>query len=70
MAYLGALAALLMTSLWTQDDFTGQIERHWTLENFRDLSPSVSRPGPPCSSAPVVLAVLVDLLPTSVVLQL
>jgi putative spermidine/putrescine transport system permease protein len=37
LAYLGALAALLITSLWTQNDFTGNIERSWTLENFRDL---------------------------------
>jgi len=37
VAYLGALAALLITSLWTQNDFTGHIQRTWTLENFRDL---------------------------------
>ncbi|MBZ5736992.1 ABC transporter permease [Nocardioides mangrovi] len=37
VAYLGALAALLVTSLWTQDDFTGNIERIWTLDNFRQL---------------------------------
>lgn len=37
VAYLGALAALLITSLWTQNDFTGTIERAWTLENFRTL---------------------------------
>jgi putative spermidine/putrescine transport system permease protein len=37
VAYLGALAALLITSLWSQNDFTGLIERVWTLENFRDL---------------------------------
>ena len=37
VAYLGALAALLITSLWSQNDFTGNIERVWTLENFRDL---------------------------------
>jgi putative spermidine/putrescine transport system permease protein len=37
VAYLGALAALLITSLWTQNDFTGNIERAWTLDNFRDL---------------------------------
>ncbi len=37
VAYLGALAALLITSLWTQNDFTGEIERAWTLENFQDL---------------------------------
>ena len=37
VAYLGALAALLITSLWSQNDFTGNIERTWTLENFKDL---------------------------------
>jgi putative spermidine/putrescine transport system permease protein len=37
VAYLGALAALLVTSLWAQDDFTGNIERTWTLDNFHDL---------------------------------
>jgi putative spermidine/putrescine transport system permease protein len=37
VAYLGALAALLITSLWAQNDFTGDIERVWTLDNFRTL---------------------------------
>jgi len=37
VAYLGALAALFMTSLWGQNSFTGEIERTWTLDNFRDL---------------------------------
>jgi putative spermidine/putrescine transport system permease protein len=37
VAYLGALAALLITSLWMQNDFTGKIERVWTLENFETL---------------------------------
>ena len=37
VAYLGALAALFVTSLWGQNSFTGQIERVWTLDNFRDL---------------------------------
>ena len=37
VAYLAALGALLITSFWTQDDFTGEIQRQWTLENFRDL---------------------------------
>jgi putative spermidine/putrescine transport system permease protein len=37
VAYLGALGALLITSLWSQDDFTGTIERVWTLENFKTL---------------------------------
>jgi putative spermidine/putrescine transport system permease protein len=37
VAYLAALAALLITSLWTQNDFTGNIERVWTFDNFHDL---------------------------------
>jgi putative spermidine/putrescine transport system permease protein len=37
VAYLGALAALFLTSLWGQNSFTGEIERTWTLDNFRDL---------------------------------
>jgi len=35
--YLGSLAALFITSLWTTDAFGGQIERTWTLDNYRDL---------------------------------
>ena len=37
VAYIGALAALFVTSLWGQNSFTGEIERVWTLDNFRDL---------------------------------
>jgi putative spermidine/putrescine transport system permease protein len=37
VAYLGALAALFITSLWTVDGFTGAIQREWTLDNYRDL---------------------------------
>lgn len=37
VAYLGALAALFITSLWTVDGFTGNIQRSWTLQNYRDL---------------------------------
>jgi putative spermidine/putrescine transport system permease protein len=37
VAYLGALGALFITSLWAQDSFTGEIQREWTLDNFRDL---------------------------------
>ena len=37
VAYLGALAALFITALWTQNGFTGLIERNWTLDNFRTL---------------------------------
>jgi putative spermidine/putrescine transport system permease protein len=37
VAYLGALAALFVTSLWGQNAFTGAVERVWTLDNFRTL---------------------------------
>jgi putative spermidine/putrescine transport system permease protein len=37
VVYLGSLAALFITSLWTQDSFTGEVFRQWTLENFREL---------------------------------
>jgi putative spermidine/putrescine transport system permease protein len=37
VAYLGALGALLITAVWSQNDFTGAVERIWTLENFRTL---------------------------------
>jgi putative spermidine/putrescine transport system permease protein len=37
VAYLAALAALFVTSLWVQNDFTSEIERVWTLDNYRKL---------------------------------
>jgi putative spermidine/putrescine transport system permease protein len=37
VAYLGALAALFLTAFWGQNSFTGEIERTWTLDNFRTL---------------------------------
>src|SRR5262245_47459562 len=37
VAYLGALAALFVTALWTQNSFTGLIEREWSLDSFRTL---------------------------------
>ncbi|GAA1476019.1 ABC transporter permease [Nocardioides aestuarii] len=37
VVYLGSLAALFVTSLWTADEFGGTISRTWTLDNFRDL---------------------------------
>lgn len=37
VAYLGALGALFLTAFWGQNSFTGEIERTWTLDNFRDL---------------------------------
>ena len=37
VAYLGALAALFAHRLLATDSFTGDVERIFTLENFRDL---------------------------------
>ncbi len=37
VAYLAALGALFLTAFWGQNSFTGDIERVWTLDNFRDL---------------------------------
>jgi putative spermidine/putrescine transport system permease protein len=37
VAYLGALAALFVTAFWGQNSFTGEVERTWSLDNFRDL---------------------------------
>ena len=37
VAYLGALAALFLTAFWGQNDFTGEVERSWTLDNFTTL---------------------------------
>ena len=37
VAYLGALAALFITAFWTTNTFTGEIERVWNLDNFKDL---------------------------------
>jgi putative spermidine/putrescine transport system permease protein len=37
VAYLGALAALFITALWTANGFTGNIERTWTFDNFHDV---------------------------------
>jgi putative spermidine/putrescine transport system permease protein len=44
LAYIGALAALLITALWTTNAFTGDIERAWTLDNLTTvLSDAVYR---------------------------
>jgi putative spermidine/putrescine transport system permease protein len=37
VAYLGALAALFVAAFWTTNEFTGNIQRTFTLDNFRDL---------------------------------
>ncbi len=37
VAYLGALGALFVTALWTVNDFTGQVQTVWTLDNIRDV---------------------------------
>jgi putative spermidine/putrescine transport system permease protein len=38
IGYLGSLAILLVTSLWTLGELSGEIERNLTLDNFRDLA--------------------------------
>ena len=37
VAYLAALGALLLTAFWGQNSFTGQVERVFTWQNFKDL---------------------------------
>jgi len=37
VAYLAALGALFITAFWGQNSFTGDIERVFTLQNFKDL---------------------------------
>ncbi|MFG1928427.1 ABC transporter permease [Cryptosporangium sp. NPDC048952] len=37
LAYLGSLAALFVAAFWSVNDFTGQIVRAWTLDNFTTL---------------------------------
>lgn len=37
LIYVAALAALLITSLWSVDSLSSEIDRSWTLENFRTL---------------------------------
>lgn len=37
LVYIAALAALLVTALWTVDTFTGQISQDWTLDNIIEV---------------------------------
>ena len=37
VGYLGSLAVLLVTSFWTLGELSGEVERSFTLENFRDV---------------------------------
>ena len=37
VAYLGALAVLLVSSFWTVNGFTGAVVKQFTLQNFRTL---------------------------------
>lgn len=63
VAYLGALAALFLTAFWGQNSFTGEIERTWTLDSFRDLfTLEVYRAIPLRTLAIAVLATAVDAL--------
>jgi putative spermidine/putrescine transport system permease protein len=38
VAYLGSLLALFVAAFWTTNDFTGQVVRSWTLDNFVTLA--------------------------------
>lgn len=38
VAYLGALAVLLISSFWTVNGFTGAVVKQFTLQNFRTLA--------------------------------
>jgi putative spermidine/putrescine transport system permease protein len=38
VGYLGSLAVLLVTSLWSLGELSGEIERNVTLDNFRDIA--------------------------------
>ena len=37
VGYLGSLAVLFITSFWTLGELSGEIERTWTLDNFKDV---------------------------------
>jgi putative spermidine/putrescine transport system permease protein len=37
VGYLGSLAVLFITSFWTLGELSGEIERDFTLENFKDV---------------------------------
>jgi putative spermidine/putrescine transport system permease protein len=37
VAYLGALATLFVTAFWTINDFTGEVVRVWSTDNFHTL---------------------------------
>jgi putative spermidine/putrescine transport system permease protein len=37
LVYLAALVALFVSAFWTVDDFTGELDRSWTLQNFAVL---------------------------------
>ena len=37
VGYLGSLAVLFITSFWTLGELSGEIERSWTLDNFKDV---------------------------------
>ncbi len=43
IAYLGSLAVLFAASFWSLNDFTSEIERNFTLENFETLTEPVYR---------------------------
>ena len=37
MLYLGSLALMFVSAFWSIDDFTGQLVKEFTLDNFEQL---------------------------------
>jgi len=60
VAYLGALAAMFVTALWTTDPFTNDVVRVWTWENFKQLVTDPAYPRVALRS--VAVAALVTLI--------
>src|SRR6478735_5262380 len=64
VAYLAALGALFVASFWSQNDFTGDVERVFTTDNFHDLlTISVYRT---IALRTIGLAILVTLIDTAI----
>ena len=45
LIYLAALAVLFVAAFWSVDGFTGEIDRTWTLDNFRQIGASATYRG-------------------------
>lgn len=42
LIYLAALVILFIAAFWSVDGFTGEIDRTWTLDNFREIAASAT----------------------------